>query len=225
MRRSSSARRDAAVDARHDAEGAVLLDIRVDAVVDEPRVALVFVLVAPEGLEQRSEPHFARRVLRPPASAAKTAQTDCQIARRESPRRAPALSSGTPGHVEVLAGSSVDGSPATASSSLLHLRLAGSAAGAGPRGVAELRLACDNRPRSPRMICALVTPLQLQICASSGTSPRTPRPAVRAGNSSSARSAGSRKPGRRPAAAQASRRDRRAGSRRRAVPSRTISFL
>ena len=39
---------DAAVDARDDAEGAVLLDVGVDAVVDEARVALVVVLVAPD---------------------------------------------------------------------------------------------------------------------------------------------------------------------------------
>ena len=59
MRRSSAADGDAAVDARDDAEGAVLLDVRVHAVVDEPRVALVLVLVAPDRLEQRREAGLA----------------------------------------------------------------------------------------------------------------------------------------------------------------------
>ena len=48
MRRSSAARRDAAEDARHHAERAVLLDVGVHAVVDEPRVALVVVVLAPD---------------------------------------------------------------------------------------------------------------------------------------------------------------------------------
>ena len=39
-------RRDAAADARHDGERAVVLDVRVDAVVDEARVALLAVAVA-----------------------------------------------------------------------------------------------------------------------------------------------------------------------------------
>src|SRR5215510_11491994 len=53
----------AAVYARHDAECAVLLDVRVDAVVDESRVALVFVFVAPDGFEQRGQPDFASRII------------------------------------------------------------------------------------------------------------------------------------------------------------------
>ena len=63
MRRSWPARRDAAVDARNDAESAVALDVRVHAVIDEPRVALVFVLGGPECLQERRQPDLAFRVL------------------------------------------------------------------------------------------------------------------------------------------------------------------
>ena len=55
-------RRYAAVNARDDGERAVLLDVGVNAVVDESRVALVFVLVGPEGFQQRCETNLAGRV-------------------------------------------------------------------------------------------------------------------------------------------------------------------
>ena len=62
MRMSSVGRRHAAVNARHDGERAVLLDVGVDAVVDESRVALVFVLIGPECFQQRGQADLAGRI-------------------------------------------------------------------------------------------------------------------------------------------------------------------
>src|SRR5262249_62205547 len=45
-------RSHATVYARHDAERTILLDVRVDAIIDESRVTLVLVFVAPDGFEQ-----------------------------------------------------------------------------------------------------------------------------------------------------------------------------
>ena len=59
MRISSSARRHAAVDARDDRERAVLLDVGVDAIVDEAGVALVVVLVGPQRFQQRRQADLA----------------------------------------------------------------------------------------------------------------------------------------------------------------------
>ena len=86
----------AAVDARHDAEGAVLLDVGVDAVVDEARVALVLVLRAPERLEQRREPGLLPASSLPPASAANTAET-LRRPRAVIASISSGLGSGTPG--------------------------------------------------------------------------------------------------------------------------------
>ena len=83
---------DAAVDARHHAEGAVALDVRVHAVVDEARVALVHVVLAPDRLEQRGEARPCCPGPRcPPASSANTAET-----LRSSFARIAATSSGLP---------------------------------------------------------------------------------------------------------------------------------
>ena len=49
----------AAVDARHDRERAVLLDVGVHAIVDEARVALVVVLVGPQRFQQRRQADLA----------------------------------------------------------------------------------------------------------------------------------------------------------------------
>ena len=51
--------RDAAVNARNDREGAVLLDVRVHAVVDEPRRAVLVVIAAPDHVEHVAERRLA----------------------------------------------------------------------------------------------------------------------------------------------------------------------
>ena len=48
-----------AVDSRHDGERAVLLDVGVDAVIDETRVSLVFVFAGPERFQKGSEAYLA----------------------------------------------------------------------------------------------------------------------------------------------------------------------
>ncbi len=48
-----------AVDSRHNGERAVLLDVGVDAVIDETRVALVFVFAGPQRFEKGSEADLA----------------------------------------------------------------------------------------------------------------------------------------------------------------------
>ena len=50
---------DAAIDTGDHAKGAVVLNIGVDAVVDKPRVALVFVFVRPERFKQRGQTDLA----------------------------------------------------------------------------------------------------------------------------------------------------------------------
>src|SRR5205814_6200145 len=55
--------RDTAGDLWDDAVRPVFLDVRVYAIVDEARVALVGVLVGPDAVEQRGEPGLAGRVL------------------------------------------------------------------------------------------------------------------------------------------------------------------
>ena len=50
--------RHAAVDARNHGEGAILLDIAVQAVVDEPAIAFVDIIFSPDGAEQDREAHF-----------------------------------------------------------------------------------------------------------------------------------------------------------------------
>ena len=56
-------RRHAAVDARDDRERAVLLDVGVDAIVDEAGVALVVVLAGPQRLQQRRQADLAAGIL------------------------------------------------------------------------------------------------------------------------------------------------------------------
>ena len=98
MRRSSAARRDAAVDARHDAEGAVLLDVGVDAVVDEARVALVVVLRAPDRLQQRRQAALLRRILLAAGERVEHRRHAAQVRARVIARdRARGFGSGTPG--------------------------------------------------------------------------------------------------------------------------------
>ena len=53
---------DTAINTGHHAEGAVVLNIGVDAVVDKAGVAFVFVFVRPEGFEQRGQTDLAARV-------------------------------------------------------------------------------------------------------------------------------------------------------------------
>ena len=53
---------DAAGNLRHHGERSVLLDVGVDALVDEARVLLVFVLTVPQRLQQRGEARLARGV-------------------------------------------------------------------------------------------------------------------------------------------------------------------
>src|SRR5262249_10124680 len=55
-------RRHAAVHARHYAKGAVFLNVGVNTVIDEARIALVFVLLGPDRFEQRSESGLAAGV-------------------------------------------------------------------------------------------------------------------------------------------------------------------
>src|SRR5204863_981420 len=55
-------RRDATEDARDHAVRAVLLHVGVYAIVDEPRVALVVVLLPPDRAQQGREPSLAARV-------------------------------------------------------------------------------------------------------------------------------------------------------------------
>ena len=97
MRISSSARGHAAVDARHDGERAVLLDVGVDAVVDEARVALVVVFAGPQRFQQRREADLAGGIflaVRPVAR--KTSLTDL-MPRLLISATSCDFSSGTPG--------------------------------------------------------------------------------------------------------------------------------
>ena len=129
-------RGDSAVDARHDAERAVLLDVGVHAVVDEAGVALVVVLLAPEGLEERGEADLAWRVLATVGQrgenrrdAAQAAQLDFadQVGLGERHARH------VPVHRRIL-----DGRIARAAfEECLDVLLARAAAGAGAGGVAE----------------------------------------------------------------------------------------
>ena len=64
MRISSSAVVTPRVDARHHRERAVLLDVRVDAIVDETGVALVVVLVGPQRFQQRRQADLAGGIFR-----------------------------------------------------------------------------------------------------------------------------------------------------------------
>ena len=187
-------RRHAAVDARDDAERAVLLDVGVDAVVDEPRVALVVVLAAPERLQQRREAGLALRVLVAAGQRGEHRRDAAQAALADRARRAPACaaarparSSAPPGRPPRVAGARLE--------HLLHLRLARAAAGAGARRVAE-RLqaaapACDRRRQ--RALGHAVAVADLRVV---GQRRRRDRRARRAssGKSSSARLSGSAVP-------------------------------
>ena len=129
----------------------------------------------------------------PAASAANTAETQLAARARGSPRSSSGLSSGTPGTYQWPRGSSTHRSPPTAARR--------SRRPAACRSRSPCRPACvhDRRERSRAAATQrarmrpLVTPLQLQTCASSGSSAALPRRcAAGAGsNSSSARSSGS----------------------------------
>ena len=141
----------AAVDARDHAEGAVALDVRVHAVVDEPRVALVLVVAGPDRLQQRGEAGLALRVLAPVGQRREH--------RRDAPQVAFAdlgdqlrLAQRHAGHVVVRRRVVLDVVAGHRLEHLLHLRLARAAPGAGARRVAQRPQAAaavgDRHPRA-----------------------------------------------------------------------------
>ena len=170
IRRSSSGRADAARHLRDDGERAVLLDVGVHAVVDEPGVALVLVFARSRALQQRRRaPACCRRLpCRRPAPRTPPTPTSDRCSRIAS------ISSGfgqrNAGHVVVDRRVLLD---LAAARPLDHLGDQRSCTSRSPCRRASppsppWRCACPPATQAP--IAPLVTPLQLQTCASAGIS-------------------------------------------------------
>ena len=177
--------RDAAADARDDGERAVVLDVRVDAVVDEARVALLAVAVAADLAHQVGEAGLAGAAVA--AGAARGAQLADGLEAALADHRGQLLARLAPARAEVgrLLGRAAALDRSSSPTSGLHEPQP------APARVTLTTSSVEPRPRvrMASTISPLQTPWQLHTRALSGRSAAvawlTPRRAARAGRSAS----------------------------------------
>jgi hypothetical protein len=126
---------DATVDPRDDAEGAVFLDVRVDAVVDEAGVALVLVVIRPERLQEGGETDLAPGILLPSPQRREHGGDALEAPLPDGPDEI-GLRQRHAGHVVVHGRVLGERSPRRRLQHCLHERLARAAPGGGARRVA-----------------------------------------------------------------------------------------
>src|SRR5260370_9293623 len=72
-------RGNTAIDTGHNAKGRVFLDVSVYAVVNEASVALILIIFAPDGLEQRAQADLATRIFFPSRQGLKDGRDTAQV--------------------------------------------------------------------------------------------------------------------------------------------------
>ncbi len=134
-------RGDAAADARNHRKRSVLLNVRVHAIVDEPRGAILVVIAAPDHVQHVAQRRLAHLAARAVAVDVEHLLNGVQIAGRAgSPAGCPARTART---CTALSSPSSSNSGATALQHVLAERRAASAAGARARGFLQLRQRAD----------------------------------------------------------------------------------